>query len=138
MPIDGKWYNELGSWMILRLGPDGRSLTGTYHSAVGQAVQEYSLVGRVDSAPAKSQGLGWVVAWENDQLDSHSVTTWSGQFRVVNGEEFITTTWLLTREGAPADEWESTLVGKDTFARTAPTAEHVTKVRAMRGLRALA
>ena len=135
MGIDGTWYNELGSRMVLQRGPDGRSLTGVYHSAVGHAVEEYILSGRVDEAPEDGQSLGWVVSWQNGQFNSHSVTAWSGQFRVVNdGEEFITTTWILTREGPPEADWESTILGKDVFCRKAPTAEDIARIRALRGL----
>lgn len=137
MAIGGKWYNELGSWMVLQLGADGRSLTGTYHSAVGQAVEEYVLTGRLDGNAGASTGLGWVVSWQNQQLNAHSVTTWSGQYRIVDGQEFITTTWLLTREGNPNEDWESTLVGKDVFSRTPPTPDHIARTRALRGLPAL-
>ena len=85
----------------------GRSLTGVYHSAVGHAVEEYILSGRVDGTPEDGQSLGWVVSWQNGRLNSHSVTAWSGQFRVVGGgDEFITTTWLLTRESSPEEDWE--------------------------------
>ena len=87
--IDGTWYNELGSWMVLQLGPDGRSLTGVYHSAVGHAVEEYILSGRVDGTPEDGQSLGWVVSWQNGRLNSHSVTAWSGQFRVVDDGERV-------------------------------------------------
>jgi avidin family protein len=134
MGLDGRWYNELGSSMVLHLGSDGRSLTGTYHSAVGQAVEQYDFVGRLDSDPRASTGLGWTVSWENEKLNAHSVTTWSGQYRVVDGDEFIATTWLLTREGTADDEWESTLVGKDLFSRNPPAQAHVARTRALRGL----
>jgi hypothetical protein len=135
MGIDGTWYNELGSRMVLQLGPDGRGLTGVYHSAVGHAVEEYILSGRIDGAPEDGQSLGWVVSWQNGQFNSHSVTAWSGQFRVVNeGEEFITTTWILTRESPPESDWESTILGKDVFCRKAPTDEDVARKRALRGL----
>ena len=137
MGIAGKWYNELGSWMVLELGADACSLTGTYHSAVGQAVEEYPLTGRIDGAPTAATGIGWAVSWQNQKLNAHSVTAWSGQYRVVDGQEFITTTWLLTREGAPDDDWESTLVGKDIFSCNPPTAEHIARARALRGLAAL-
>ena len=64
MGIDGTWYNELGSWLVLQLGPDGRSLTGVYHSAVGHAVEEYILSGRVDDTPGgwPEPRMGGVVA----------------------------------------------------------------------------
>ncbi|HSL07478.1 MAG TPA: avidin/streptavidin family protein, partial [Pseudonocardiaceae bacterium] len=34
-----------------------------------------------------STALGWAVLWLNAARNSHSVTTWSGQYQIVNGEE---------------------------------------------------
>ena len=134
MAIDGKWFNELGSWMQVKLAADGKMISGTYHSAVGNVVKEYPLVGRLDSRPGESTAVGWVVSWENAEKDSHCVTTWSGQYRVVDGNEVIITTWLLTSEGDSEREWESTLIGKDLFSRKAPTPAQISRTRAIRGL----
>ena len=137
MSVDGKWWNELGSWMELHVESDGQTVTGTYHTAVGKASGVYKLVGRIDSAPnsGEGQGLGWVVSWQNDQSPGHSVTTWCGQYRVLeDGEEVIVTTWLLTSEGEADQEWESTLVSKDDFHRNQPSPQQIASVRARRGL----
>lgn len=116
MRLDGTWYNALGSSMELMV--KGDRVSGTYTTAVGEAQGRYPIVGAIDAEPQKgSQALGLVVVWANDQGSSHSVTTWSGQLEVIDGQEILRTTWLLTRETAPNQDWQSTLVGTDTFSR---------------------
>jgi hypothetical protein len=41
MDLNGDWYNELGSKMTLRV--KGSSITGKYHTAVGDADGIYEL-----------------------------------------------------------------------------------------------
>ena len=119
MRLDGAWYNALGSSMELTV--KGNCVSGTYITAVGEAQGRYPIVGAIDSEPQKeSQALGLVVVWANEQGSSHSVTTWSGQFEVIDGQEILRTTWLLTRETAPNLDWQSTLVGTDIFTRHPP------------------
>lgn len=127
--LAGTWFNELGSTMVLTVDPSG-GLSGTYNSAVGNAENEYPLVGRFDSAPVSGNGtaLGWAVAWRNSFRNAHSTTTWSGQY-FGGANEHIDTQWLLTSGTTAADEWKSTLVGRDVFTRTKPTAEQVRQAR---------
>jgi Avidin family. len=124
MPIDGNWYNELGSMMTLEQG--GSSITGTYQTAVGDANGIYPLVGSIDvdgDPAANGQAVAWVVVWNNAAHgSSHSITAWSGQYQIVNGEEEITTLWLLTEEMPANAEWASTTVNQDVFTRSAPSA----------------
>jgi avidin family protein len=125
MGIAGIWYNELNSKMELAV--NGSGVTGTYSSAVGDASSWYLVVGLTDPAPKPTAtALGLVVQWANSAHgNSHSVTTWAGQYQVVNGVEYIFTFWLLTRETSTADNWQATLVGADTFQRTRPTDEQI-------------
>ena len=44
---------------------------------------------------------------------------------MVKGREVIATTWVFDRLTAPADDWESTLVGMDYFTRRKPHKEEV-------------
>jgi hypothetical protein len=119
MALDGDWYNELKSKMVLKV--TGAEITGKYHTAVGNASGIYDLVGRIDSGAARSRTIGFVVSWENQYGRSESVTTWSGEVQVDDqGEERIVTTWLLTIETDPANNWKSTIVGTDIFTRTPP------------------
>jgi len=125
MTIDGTWYNELGSVMVLTATPDG-NLTGTYESKVGNAAGMYAVNGRYDVAPSAGDGvaLGWAVSWANTSENAHSVSTWSGQM-FGDGEPRLMTTWLLTSATTPDELWEATLVGQDVFIRDAPTAAAV-------------
>ncbi|WP_018681818.1 avidin/streptavidin family protein [Actinokineospora enzanensis] len=127
MSIDGVWYNELQSKMTLNTQPDGLQIVGTYQSVVGDAPDEYQLVGRVNDSRVVTRygsAVGWTVAWVNGTHDSDSVTTWSGQYFQID-EERLTTTWLLTVQTTPANLWESTMVGFDVFTRTRPSDEEV-------------
>ena len=128
MGIEGKWFNELGSLMTIEpIG--GNVFTGEYQTRVGDAGGIYSVSGQTDG---DQQSLGWTVGWvNNDKGDSHSVTSWSGQYQTVGGDETITAMWLLTSDTTTPDDWKSTLIGKDVFTRMPPTANIV--ARASRG-----
>lgn len=125
MNINGKWYNELNSHMEISVDQNG-IITGNYITAVGTASGQYPIIGRVDTGiDIDSQAVGFVVVWQNASGSSDSVTAWSGQAKFINGEEIISTTWLLTAETNEADEWHSTTVSKDIFKRTPPSAAEV-------------
>jgi len=118
MPIDGMWYNELGS--VVTFSSNGTALTGTYQTPVGEASGLYPLTGYVntDTDPA----VGWVVLWSNDSGDSNSVTCWAGQYFSDGDPEVLITLWLLRTEGPEAQNWAATQVGEDVFFRTAEQA----------------
>jgi hypothetical protein len=130
MDLSGEWFNELGSSMLVEVR--GTTLTGKYHTAVGDADGVYELIGRVSVPDAATKTLGFVVAWQNDKRKVDSATAWCGEARELDGTQSITTTWLLTAETAPTDDWKSTLVGKDCFLRTPPSAAQMKKNRALR------
>ena len=119
MDLNGTWYNELGSKMELQ--ENEKTITGKYITAVGGGQGEYDLVGRTDTDYDKSKNVGFVVSWENEHGSCDSVTSWSGQMQIINGEEVITTTWLLTKESEPFSNWKDTLVDKDIFTRKKPS-----------------
>jgi len=126
MALWGSWYNELGSMMQLNSGSTG-TLFGTYYSSVGNAKSQYYLQGTYDAQPLPGSGgqaAGWAVAWNNAYLNAHSNTSWAGQYQVLpNGQEQIYTLWLLASSVTPNNDWQSTLVGQDTFTRSAPSAQ---------------
>jgi hypothetical protein len=131
MPLDGDWYNELKSKMVLSV--KGADITGHYHTEVGDATGIYELRGRVDTKGGRSRAIGFVVSWENEHGRSESVTTWSGEVETNDqGEDRIFTTWLLTKETDPANNWKSTLVRQDVFSRTPPDPAKVTRVRMLK------
>ena len=119
MSLSGTWYNELGSEMNLTI-KEGL-VTGTYHTAVGDAKGIYFLAGRADATSDKTPNIGFVVSWQNQYANAESVTSWSGQYQINNEEEVINTFWLLTMETDPKLNWRSTLVGNDIFKRTKPS-----------------
>ncbi len=131
MSAAGTWYNELGSKMELQV--NGSSLTGTYQTAVGDATGIYLLVGSLDPAPSPGgQAIAWVVVWNNEYGNSHSITAWSGQYQVIQGEEEIVSLWLLTSEQMPNHDWKSTLVNQDVFTRTAPSQQSIERAASRR------
>lgn len=125
MPIDGTWYNELGSQMVV--SSDGQSLSGQYSTAVGSAEGWYPLTGSLDSSPSNySQAAAFTVAWVNAQSgSSQSATGWVGQYQFNGDVEQIVTTWLLVSETPAGYDWASTGVGQDVFTRNPPTPEQV-------------
>jgi Avidin family len=127
-PLEGAWYNELGSTMVIDpLGPDGQTVTGSYTSGVstsGCARGAFPLVGRSD-VQAGGRTIGWTVCWLNDDSKCWSTTSWAGQHQLFDGEATIHALWLLTMQVDPDEEWASTLIGHDVFTRKRPTDEEV-------------
>lgn len=124
----GLWYNELGSQMQLNVS--GNSVWGWYYSAVGEAAYTYPLSGQINPTPYPySQALGWTVAWTNAYQNANSVTTWSGQYQNIDGDEEIIAFWLLTSEVPEQQDWEATRIGKDVFTRTMLTEEEIQRNR---------
>lgn len=123
MDLNGTWYNELGSRMNLKV--KGSSIAGTYETAVGDANGTYDLIGQTDVNNYSSKAVGFVVVWHNQDDHSDSVTSWSGQYQIIDGVDTIVTTWLLTQETDPDDDWSSTFVNKDIFTRTPPSPEEI-------------
>ncbi|NWG16896.1 MAG: hypothetical protein HXY41_09695 [Chloroflexi bacterium] len=121
--IAGLWYGQRGSWLELSVAHDGR-IEGKYHTSNEDEPQStFDLIGMSDTrAFGGSRSVGLVVCWNNEYVNQHSITAWSGQYQLINGEEVLTASWLLTRETAPENGWAATMVGQDTFKR-APVGE---------------
>ena len=119
-----KWHNELGSTMIIEsYDTESGVFSGKYKSKVGMAERFYTLTGRRDT---DGNTIGWTVNWQNADLNVHSVTTWSGQLQKLPfGDPMILTTWLLTAQTEPAEDWDSTKVGKDEFFTEQPSQESI-------------
>jgi hypothetical protein len=132
MNVSGIWYSELGSKMTVKVNKG--QIDGTYETAVGGAQGQYVLTGRTDIDPVKDSSLniGWVVMWEGQQGNTDSLTSWSGQLQELDGQEVITTFWLLTIETKPDANWKSTLIGQDVFKRTRPTDESISQALRLR------
>ncbi len=64
------------------------------------------------------------VQWINKAFgNSESTTTWSGQRYTIDGNPMIYTTWLLTSKQCIANNWKSTLIGKDEFTKKSNSLE---------------
>jgi hypothetical protein len=119
MKLDGVWYNELGSKMVLRV--EAGAITGTYETLVGDARGSYRLVGRTETTPSASQSVAFVVCWDNETVSNRCCTAWCGQLQLDGrGDETIATTWLLRGDGDATTRWKSTIVGQDLFRRQPP------------------
>lgn len=126
--LPGTWYNELYSRLIIIAAIDGQ-LSGTYESEVGDARYKYVMTGRYDT---NGSTLGWVVTWNNsDNGSSESTTTWSGQYQVdvASSQPHLLTTWLLTAQTTPENNWNSTNVGFDTFTKFQPSPQVILKAK---------
>ena len=113
-----RWYNELGSVMtITTVDREYGNFAGQYCSGVGKAVYNYTLLGRFDT---EGKSLGWVVSYNNQYLNANSTAAWSGQIQIDRNTSMpvILTTWLLTTQTQPEDNWSSTNVGFDKFTTT--------------------
>ena len=76
------------------------------------------MVGRANT---EGNTVGWTVVFKNQYLNAHSTATWSGQFQTdKSGNDVILTTWLLTTQTTPPDNWRSTRVGFDYFTNLIP------------------
>lgn len=111
--LGGVWVNQMGSHLTLELDGGG-GLRGTYSSGFGPlAGRSHRVQGIYDLPP---EGPAVLLSFLVDWTEAHCVTAWSGQFFPRDGE--IRTTWLMTSETAPGDEWKSTVVGHDVFHRS--------------------
>ena len=113
MDLAGKWYNQHGSELDLRVGSDGQ-LTGTLRSGVGfpDPSEEFKVAGFV------SGGLvGFTVSFPRYD----SLTCWTGHCGTEDGRETIYALWHMSvgLPGSPhADRlWEGIWSGADTFLR---------------------
>jgi hypothetical protein len=127
--LAGKWYSDLGAELVLSVRPDGK-LEGAYISSVGDTSGAFDIVGLADGEEYRgNRCFGAVVLWRNKHGNFHSVTSWSGQYQIIDGEEVLATTWLLTKETEPHQDWLSTCVGSDVFRRV-PVKESKPSARA--------
>ncbi|MCC6527459.1 MAG: hypothetical protein IT373_32730 [Polyangiaceae bacterium] len=117
--LQGTWYNQHGSSLVLRNEGNGR-LSGTFEPHVGFAEPgtSYPVTGFATGAV-----VGFVVAFPGHR----TVTTWVGHATTLGAELRLETLWHMAAEFPPArkpDElWKGTWAGADTFTRERPAAE---------------
>ncbi|XP_001621695.3 uncharacterized protein LOC5500205 [Nematostella vectensis] len=116
--LDGFWYNQLGSEILLKHSSDGK-LVGEYRTAVerqrGSSCGDHSII--LGAAPLDSPGstFAFAVVWKNGS----STTVWTAQcIKCSDGHEKILTSWLLRSQvDTCVDKWKSTMIGRDVFTR---------------------
>jgi len=117
--LDGYWYNELGSEMLISSFANNY-ITGEYRTAVerckGAAGTSFSKLYGVTNTTQLGSVVSFYVVWSNGS----SITEWVGQCHQCgpNGTEVLQTTWLLRSKVASCgDNWKSTYYGEDFFTR---------------------
>ncbi|XP_022103440.1 fibropellin-3-like [Acanthaster planci] len=129
--IEGIWYNKLGSEVIINATSEPGVLVGEYRTAVernlGSAGQGPSrLIGHT-STNGEYPTFGMTVVWRNGQ----SVSSWTGQCHLCDGEETLHTMWILTSHVDSCDDkWMANRIGQNIFKRyelkEGPRREHDT------------
>lgn len=130
MDITGRWYNELGSTLLIQEVQNGivQGLYSTVVSSHGCAEGVFVVSGVTDT-DSGGQAVAFSVAWQNGRCSCKSVTAWSGQIV----DDHISAFWLLTQETEPTQNWQSTIIGQDVFTRSQPQPEDIaTKQRILR------
>lgn len=112
-PVGGRWVNQLGSEMVVSVGPGGR-LEGEYCAAAGSlAGKSYPVLGHCQvRTDGRLTPIAFIVAW----TEAHCITAWCGDY-VAGPVEEIRATWLMTSETEPGEEWRATVTGHDVFRR---------------------
>jgi len=113
--LSGTWINQHGSFLELSQSADG-TLTGKYYSAVeaskGASAGTQIIYGK--AGKGKPTTFGFVVSFK----DGQSTSAWSGQYHFCDGEQTLTTTWVMTTLTKTCDEeWKANRVGQDRFVR---------------------
>ncbi len=122
MNLEGKWINEFGSTIELTVESDG-FVSGSYKSHTG-ASGTYRVVGVTDTQPDTiSQTVAFSISWRpiDKQLPDksfHWCSGFVGQLQMIDGQEVLTTTYLLTQNTDPGINWMATSVDKAIFKRT--------------------
>ena len=120
MQLAGTWENEHGS--IMEIGVEEGRIEGLYKSHTGET-GTYRVVGLADPSPGdESQTFAFVVCWrplDGQPVESggHWVSAFVGQLQIIDGEETLSTTWLLTKPTSPEENWTSMLVDQSIFKR---------------------
>ncbi len=116
--IQGTWYNQHGSEVIINSTAHNGVLIGEYRTGVeskdgAAGVSSSKLMGHT-SINAEHDTFGMTVMWQNGR----SVTSWTGQCHICDGEETLMTTWILTSKVDTCEEnWKANRIGQDIFKR---------------------
>jgi hypothetical protein len=121
MSLVGTWENEFGSIMRIEHVNEDGTFTATYSSHTG-ATGVYRVMGIADPDPVGgSQTVAFAVSWHSVEGKPdpswHWVSGFAGQLQTIDGQEIMSTTYLLQKNTEPQDNWGSTIVATAKFVK---------------------
>ena len=119
--LEGPWYNDVGSEVIIGGKDSQGEFKGEYRTAVerekGAAGDSHSSVYGISSPEyTPNNTFAFMVVWR----EGASVTGWVGQCHICgeNRTEVLEATWLLrSKIETCGDNWKSTLYSENSFTR---------------------
>ncbi|KAI1240203.1 Avidin [Lamprotornis superbus] len=117
--LTGRWVNDLGSNMTIKILNSNGDFSGIYNTSVSATTQKIipsPLLGSQNLPNQQNQStFGFTVHWSF----TNSITVFTGQCFVDNdGKEVLRTMWLLrSRVESISSDWKATRVGTNVFTR---------------------
>ena len=111
--FNGRWVNELGSEMDLKVSKTGE-VDGVYTTAVGAP-------GKQEHFDLRGFAAGDLLSFTVNFGEYSSLTSWVGQHTDEGQGAVIKTIWILAKniedQNEPGQLWGSVLTGYDNFTR---------------------
>ncbi|NXR49857.1 AVID protein, partial [Hippolais icterina] len=113
--LTGRWVNDLGSNMTIKILNANGDFIGIYYSAVSVTTKKVKVSPLLGSQHLNQPTFGFTVRW----TFSDSITVFTGQcFVDDDGKEVLRTMWLLrSRVENIKNDWKATRVGYNEFKR---------------------
>lgn len=115
----GNWYSSVGSQLVLQAGSASGELTGTFDSTQdpGPAMPLYGSASVTNDSYCP---VAFSVSWPASSSYPPSVTSYTGQYSNVNGNEKIEVIFLLANQVESTVLWQSVSISSEVFTRTPP------------------
>jgi len=114
-PLSGTWINQHGSFMEINHSADG-TLSGKYYTAVEEEMGASGGIQQIHGMAGKGKPttFGMIVTFK----DGKTTAAWSGQYHFCDGEQTLSTTWVMTSLSKTCKEdWKANRIGQDRFVR---------------------
>ena len=126
MNLEGRWENKICS--ILDLKVKGDLFEGTYTYDKNAFDQpgfsgSYRVKGVTNFDPVKNtRTFAGAISWKPIDKDGdfsyqYCVSGFAGQLQIIDGEEVMTSTYLVIHNTKPEYNWESTTISHVTYKR---------------------
>jgi len=118
-PLNGTWYSSVGSKLVLEV--NGTVVTGKFDSTEDPSayVHVFGSAASVDPNP-NFLPVAFTASWPAGKDYGPSVTSYTGQYTNMNGNEQIEVVFLLADQVESRVLWKSTRIASDVFTRKAP------------------